>query len=97
MLPGDQQLQTIPDDCPAWLAHFIGVTNTELKGVKNHLGQIDGKLDTLLSNSGTKSKLPEVVSNVTFKWLLEKVALPLLLGGGSAAIAVYAVMRAAGG
>jgi hypothetical protein len=30
---------------------------------------------------------------VTFKWILEKIALPILLGGGSVAVTIYAVLK----
>lgn len=34
---------------------------------------------------------------VTFKWILEKIALPILLGGGSVALTLYAVLKTIGG
>ncbi len=36
-------------------------------------------------------------SGVTFKWVLEKIALPILLGGGSVALTLYAVLKTLGG
>lgn len=35
-------------------------------------------------------------TSVTFKWMLEKIALPLLLGGGSAAVALFAMAKILG-
>lgn len=35
-------------------------------------------------------------TSVTFKWILEKIALPLLLGGGSAALALFAMAKVLG-
>ena len=35
-------------------------------------------------------------TSVTFKWMLEKIALPLLLGGGSAALALFAMAKVLG-
>ncbi len=35
-------------------------------------------------------------TGVTFKWILEKIALPLLLGGGSAALALFAMAKVLG-
>ena len=34
---------------------------------------------------------------VTFKWILEKVALPLLLAGGSVVVTLYAALKMPGG
>ncbi len=34
---------------------------------------------------------------VTFKWILEKIALPILLSGGSVALTLYAVLKTTGG
>lgn len=49
------------------------------------------KLDDVHNTVNGKAKDP-----VTFKWILEKIALPLLLGGGSAAMALFAMAKVLG-
>lgn len=60
----------------------------------------------LIANEKSEKKQDEILdkvsdlhngkTGVTFKWLLEKIAIPLLIGGGSAAMALFAMAKALG-
>jgi len=47
--------------------------------------RIEKRMEKVLNNQKAQS--------IDFKWLMEKVALPLITGGGGAAFAIYAVMK----
>ena len=76
-----------------------------LEGEMADVGKTVVRLETNQAHIMTKqdrvlSKIDEVknVANgsaegVTFKWLLEKIALPLIVSGASAGAAIYAAVR----
>jgi len=47
--------------------------------------RIEKRFEKVLNN--------QKVQSVDFKWLMEKVALPLITGGGGAVLAIYALMK----
>lgn len=55
--------------------------------------KFEGKQDEMLEKLSEVQDGVNSNSRVTFKWILEKIALPLLLGGGSVALTLYAVLK----
>ncbi len=66
-----RSIATLPEDCPAWLAKWIGGMNEWQEGV-------DNKLDRILRN-GAKNVSNVNPGNVTWKELAGKILIPLLL------------------
>lgn len=69
----------IPEDCPAWLAHWIGTNDQRLASIEATLGRFETTLVRLVkrgvsqNNSNPKKKDSD---KVTFKWLIEKMLVP---------------------
>lgn len=55
------------------------------------------KQDEMLTKIGEVHEGVNGTSSVTFKWVLEKIALPILLAGGSVAVTAYAILKTLGG
>ena len=64
----------IPDDCPAWLAQWIGRNDERLSNIENSLVHLV-KRKAQNSNPRTEDKNSD---KVTFKWLVEKLAVPAM-------------------
>lgn len=70
-----RRIGSLPTDCPAWLAEWIGGMNT-------WQGQVDAKLDEILRNGKTVVNPSNTSTNpgvVTWKGLAGKILIPLLL------------------
>jgi len=68
MLPNTQ----IPEDCPAWLAQWIGKNDERLSNIEETLVR-------LVKRSIPKENPEAKEHQVTFKWLVEKVVVPAML------------------
>lgn len=83
----------------------------KLEGDMTDMGKCVIRLETtqkhiLVANVKSEKKQDEILekvsdlhngkTGVTFKWLLEKIAIPLLIGGGSAAMALFGMAKAFG-
>ena len=69
----------IPDDCPAWLAQWIGRNDERLSNIETSLVHLV-KRKAQKGNPETGAKNND---KVTFKWLVEKIVVPaMLLGAG---------------
>ncbi len=79
------QLSKPPDDVSPWLAYYIGQIHNAVKNISKNQDGILKRLTTLEKNGKKSNPNP---SAVTFKWLLEKLALPIimLVAGAAAAI-----------
>ena len=62
----------IPEDCPAWLAQWIGRNDERLSNIENSLVH-------LVKRRAPKNN-PEAKNSdkITFKWLVEKLAVPAM-------------------
>lgn len=71
----------IPENCPAWLAQWIGKSDTRLGNIEKTLGKL-WERGSKKNNPEPKPR-PEESDKVTFKWLVEKLAVPgmFLLAG----------------
>ena len=82
-MPPNTQL---PEDCPAWLAQWIGKNDERLHNIEETLGRFETTLVRLAKRSAQKVN-PAPKSNdsnkITFKWVVEKLAVPgmFLLAG----------------
>jgi len=76
----------IPEDCPAWIAHWIGINDQRLESIENTLGRFETTLVRLVKRGASKNNSnPKTKDSdkVTFKWLVEKIVVPaMLLGAG---------------
>lgn len=77
------RLSQPPDDVSPWLAYYIGQIHNSVKtigtnqtNILKRLGIVEKKIE-----GNNKSNNP---SGVTFKWLMEKLALPILMLGAGA-------------
>ena len=82
---------------PLGVSRWQGVVDENLKSLDGRLGKVEEKLDEMPEL--IEERLNKVLnghpknSTVTFKWILEKIALPVILSGGSAGVAIYAILR----
>jgi len=91
---------TVPNQSaldPLGVSRWQGRVDENLKSLDGRLGKVETKLDEMPEL--IEKRLSKVLnghpknSNVTFKWILEKIALPIILSGGSAGVAIYAILR----
>lgn len=68
-----RRITALPEDCPAWLAKWIG-------GMDEWQDGVDGKLDRILKNKATVTNVTNNPGVVTWKGLAGKILIPLLLG-----------------
>lgn len=93
----DRRVTKLEDDmvnlgkCVVRLETLQETAVKDYENLESKQDEILVKLDEVHVTMNGKVREP-----VTFKWILEKIALPLLLGGGSAAIAMLALAKIAG-
>jgi len=61
----------IPEDCPAWLAQWIGKSD-------ERLGNIEQTLIRLVKRTAGSNTEEDPPRSVTFKWLAEKFLVPAM-------------------
>ena len=82
---------------PLGVSRWQGAVDGNLKSLNGRLGKVEEKIDDMPEL--IEKRLSKVLnghprnSAVTFKWILEKIALPVILSGGSAGVAIYAILR----
>jgi len=59
----------IPEDCPAWLAQWIGKSDQRLENIEKSLVRL------VKRNVGSKENPPKD-NQLTFKWVVEKLVVP---------------------
>lgn len=69
------------------------------EGAAEDYKDLSKKQDEMLEGIAAvyKTVNSKIKEPVTFKWILEKIALPILLGGGSVLVAAYAILKTLGG
>lgn len=67
-MPPDTQ---IPKNCPAWLAQWIGQSDQRLCNIEKTLVR-------LVKRSVPKDNPTSKENQVTFKWLIEKLLVPIM-------------------
>ena len=89
-----------PQIDPIELSRWQGGVDQKLNGLDTRLGGVELKLDKIPDE--IEKRVTKVINDspsgglnaVTFRWMLEKIALPLIVGGGSAAATIYAIIKA---
>ena len=84
---------------PIELSRWQGRVDASLLSLDVRMKNIETIVDLLPDR--IEMKMEKIINNrksgqITFRWMLEKVALPILLGGGSAGLAIY-VIKTIGG
>jgi hypothetical protein len=92
---------TLPDPAitPEEIAYWRGRVDASLLSLDVRMKNIEAIVDLLPDR--IEMKMEKIINNkesnrLTFQWVLEKIALPFLLGGGSAGLAIY-VIKTIGG
>ena len=88
-----------PQIDPIKLSRWQGGVDQKLNGLDSRLGGVEIRLDNLPDK--IEKRLAKVINDspsggrnaVTFRWVLEKIALPLIIGGGSAGAVLYAIVK----
>jgi len=83
-MPPNTQL---PEDCPAWLAQWIGKNDERLDNIETTLGRFEKTLVRLVKRTRVPKENPppkaKKADPVTFKWLVEELVVPgLFLAAG---------------
>ena len=68
--------------------HIIETSEKREKSQDKWQGEMLEKLDAVHRAANRTAREP-----VTFKWLAEKIFLPVLLGGGTGAVAIYTAIK----
>lgn len=87
---------TLPEIDPIKLSKWQGGVDEKLTNLNGRMGNIEIKVDGLPDR--IEKRVEKIINNkesnrVTFQWIMEKVALPLIVGGGSAAATIYAIIK----
>ena len=87
---------TLPEIDPLKLSKWQGGVDEKLTNLNGRMGNLEIKVDSLPDR--IERRVEKIINNketnrVTFQWIMEKVALPLIVGGGSAAATIYAIMK----
>ena len=92
------RLSQPPDDVSPWLAYYIGQIHSTVKTIQTNVATLTINQTGILARMGAVEKKIAVnnkpnnpnSSTVTFKWLMEKLALPvIMLGIGAVAAHLY--------
>jgi hypothetical protein len=91
---------TVPQIDPLEISKWQGGVDEKLVNLNGRMGNLETKVDALPER--IEKRIEKIFNNknerrITFQWVMEKVALPLLLSGGSAGLAVYVIMKSIGG
>jgi len=89
----------MPEIDPIELSRWQGGVDQKLNGLDSRLGGVELRLDVLPDK--IEKRFEKVINSsssggknaVTFRWVLEKIALPLIIGGGSAGAVLYAIVK----
>jgi len=81
---------------PIEISRWQGKVDGVLSSLNSRMTGLETKVDLIPDR--IEKRMEKVLNNqkgqsVDFKWILEKIALPLITGGGGAAFAIYAVMK----
>lgn len=71
----------IPANCPAWLAQWIGKNDERLYNIEKTLLRLVKRSNSPIhTNSPAPANNPELKKSdpITFKWLVEKIAVPAM-------------------
>jgi hypothetical protein len=86
---------------PIELSRWQGRVDGHLDSLDRRVGEVETKIDALPDK--IEKRMEKVIngrasnertSSVTFKWILEKIALPILISGGSVAATIYVIIQA---
>lgn len=87
---------TLPNINPIELSRWQGQVDEKFISLNDRMGNLETKVDALPDQ--IEKRMEKVMngkpSGVTFKWVLEKVAMPFIVGGGSAGLTIYAILQA---
>ena len=82
---------------PIGVSRWQGEVDNTLKSLDGRMGDVEETLDDMPEQ--IEKRITNLLNGrngkgeVTFKWVLEKIMLPVLTGGASAGAAIYAAMR----
>jgi len=82
---------------PIQISRWQGTVDKSLESLDGRMGNVEKKLDEMPEQ--IEKRISKVLNGnskntpVTFRWILEKIALPIILSGGSAVVAIYAILR----